>query len=413
VNDSNDSGRIRLGQVLLTLAAVALMFVAFAFFRAPDAVVEVERSRASAARVVVSEIGMQPFELSVAAVGRVSPWQEVSLASEVSGRVEEVHVGLGDHVAVGQPLVSIDTSDYETALREAEAGKLRAQARLEESEASLARMSSLRERGAISDREYEAAVATQRSAEADVRTADAGIERAQDNLEDTRVTAPFAGTIVERHVDPGALVAGDRALLVLADLNTIAVEAGLTEREIFLARRASDATVTSTNQPGLGAQGTIDGISERADPATGTYLMRIRVDNREEPRFLGGMVVDVDIPYASLGAIATVPAAAVLTPDRDPHVFLVRDGRAVRVDVDIMARERDRFGIVLRGAAAGGGDPSPAETSGADSSETHLADNGGDGSAPAVGALRLGDLVVIVGQTQLGDGTEVEIASQR
>lgn len=410
MNNPSDSGRIRLGQILITLAAVTLMFVAFTFFRAPDDVVEVERPGASIARVVVSEVGMQPFELSVNAVGRVSPWREVSLAAEVNGRIEEVHVDIGDRVDAGEALVSIDTGDYETALREAEAGKLRAEARLEEGEASLERMSSLRQRGAISDREYEAALATQRAAQADLLTAEAGLERARDNLDDTKVTAPFAGTIVERHVDPGALVAGDRALVVLADLDTVAVEVGLTEREIFLARRASSATVVSTNRPGLGARGVIDGITERADPATGTYLVRIRVDNREEPRFLGGMVVDVDIPYASLEAMATVPATAVLTPDRDAHVFVVRDGRAVRVDVEVMARERDRFGIVMRATASVANG-----LSGNDLADNGPDDNGSLSAAPAgIGtSLQLGDLVVVVGQTQLGDGAEVEVSSQR
>ncbi len=389
-NYSSESGRIRLGQVLLTLTALGLMFVAVAVFRAPDEAVEVERPETVTARVVVSEVGMQPFELAVRSVGRVSPWREVSLAAEVTGRVETVHVDLGDRVAAGAPLVSIETNEYETGVREAEAGLLRAEARLEESQAALERIAALRDRGAVSDREHEAAIATQRAAEADLRTAEAGLERALENLEDTRVTAPFAGTIVERHVDPGALVGGDRALLVLADLDTIAVETGLTEREIFLARDAENAAVRSTNQPDLAAEGVIDGIAERADPATGTYLVRVRVDNGNQQRFLGGMVVDVEIPYARLDATITVPAAAVLTPDRDPHVFVVRDGKALRVDVEVVARERDRLGIVARGAGPGA-----------------------NGSATGPVPLRVGEHVVVVGQTQLADGVDVEVASQR
>lgn len=382
---------MRLGQVLITLTAAALMFVAFVFFRPADDAVEAERPGATMPRVVVSEVGMQPFTLSVGVVGRVSPWREVAVAAEVNGRIDEVHVDIGDHVAAGDLLVSIEPDDYETALREAEASRLRAEARLEESEATLHRMESLRARGAISEREYEAALATKRAAEADVSTAEAGLERATDNLDDTRVRAPFAGTIVERHADPGALVTGDRALVTLADLDTVAIEVGLTEREVFRALGARSAFVQSTNHAGLEAQGTIAGIAERADPATGTYLVRIRVANDGEQRFLGGMVVNVDIPYAELDAIPTVPAAAVLMPDRDPHVFVVRDGRVVRVDLEVVARQDDRLGVVVRG-------PTPRS-------------NGGDDEVSA--ALQLGALVVVVGQTQLADGTAVEIATGR
>ncbi len=391
---SSPSGRIRLGQMLITLTAAVLMLIAVAFFRAPDGVVVAERPGATMPRVVVSEVGMQPFTLSVGVVGRVSPWREVALAAEVNGRIDAVHVGIGDHVAAGDLLVSIETDNYETALREAEASHLRAEARLEEGEATLARMEALRGRGAISEREYEAALATKRAAEADVRAAEAGLERAHDNLDDTNVTAPFAGTIVERHIDPGALVTGDRALLTLADLDTIAIEVGLTEREIFQARGAHTAFVRSTSRAELQAQGIIAGITERADPATGTYLVRIRVANDGEQRFLGGMVVNVDIPYEDVDAIPTVPAAAVLMPDRDPHVCVVRDGRVVRVDLEVVARQDDRLGVVVRG----------------DTPQSN-GDHGADDEVSA--ALQLGDLVVVVGQTQLADGTAVEIATQR
>lgn len=400
---SSQSGRMRLGQVVLTLAAAVLMFIAFAFFRAPDDAVEAERPGTRMPRVVVSEVGMQPFTLSVGVVGRVSPWREVALAAEVNGRVEEIHVGIGDHVAAGDLLVSIETDNYEAALREAEASHMRAEARLEESGATLQRMDTLRQRGAISDREHEAALATKRATEADLRSAEAGLERAHNNLDDTRLTAPFAGTIVERHADPGTLVVGDRALLTLADLHTVAIEVGLTEREIFQALGARSAFVQSTNRAGFEAQGTIVGIAERADPSTGTYLVRIRVANDGEQRFLGGMVVNVDIPYAELDAIPTVPVAAVLMLDRDPHVFVVRDGRVVRVDLEVLARQDDRLGVVVRGQT-----PRPAGDEGDKGDD---GENGEDDEVSA--ALQLGDLVVVVGQTQLADGAEVEIATRR
>ncbi len=384
----SNSGRIRLSQVLITLAALGLMVVAFVFFRPPQDAIVAERAETMVPRVVVSEVGLQPFDLSVEVVGRVAPWREVSLASEVSGRVEKVHVDIGARVAAGDLLASIEADDYEIDFREAEATQLRAQARFEESAAALNRTETLRDRGAISEREYEAALSTKRAAEADLKNAEAGLERAQDNLDDTQIVAPFTGSIVERHVDPGALVAGDQALLVLADLDRIAVEVGLTENEIFFVRKATNAFVQSTNQSRFVANGHIDGITERADPSTGTYLVRIRVDNREEPRFLGGMVVNVEIPHTHLEAIPTVPAAAVLMPDQDPHVFIVRDQRALRVDLDIVAFQNGRAGVVSRGSTGGG-------SSGKDT------------------GLQLGDSVVIVGQMQLVSGDEVLITSQQ
>jgi len=370
---------------MLTLAAVGLMAIAFTFFNRTPRMPDFERGDLAAPRVVVSEVGMERFELAVSVVGRVAPWREVALASEINGRVEEVHVGIGDRVGAGDVVLSIETDAYETAVREAEAAQLRTQARLEESSASLIRSELLRQRGAISEREYEAALASERAAEADLAIAEAGLERAQRNLRDTELVAPFAGTIVERHVDRGALVGRDRTVLVLADLDTVAVEVGLTEREILQVRDAESATIESSNLPGRVAIGMLDGVAQTADAATGTYLARFRVDNREDPRFLGGMVVNVNIPYAELDAVHTVPSTAVVQPDEAPHVFVVRDGRAVRVGLDIVVRRGDRFGVTAD-APSGNGESA---------------------------ALKVGDLVIIVGQSQVADGTLVEIANQR
>ena len=385
VTDAPQSGRIRLGQVMLTLAAVGLMVIAFALFSRAPQVPDFERGDLAAPRVVVSEVGMQRFALAVNVVGRVSPWREVALAPDINGRVKDIHVDIGDRVDAGDVVLSIETDAYETAVREAEASQLRAQARLQESSSSLVRSESLRERGAISEREYEAALASERAAEADLATAEAGLERAQRNLRDTDLVAPFAGTIIERHVDIGALVGRDRAVLLLADLDTVAVEVGLTESEILQVRDAKAATIESSNLPGRIASGEMDGIAQMADSVTGTYLARFRVDNRADPRFLGGMVVNVNIPYAELDAVHTVPSTAVVQPDEAPHVFIVRDGRAVRVALDIVARQGDRFGITAD-APWGNGESS---------------------------ALEVGDLVIIVGQSQVADGTVVEIANER
>ena len=370
---------------MLTLAAVGLMVIAFTLFNRAPRVPDFERRDLAAPRVVVSEVGRQRFELAVSVVGRISPWREVALAPEISGRVEDIHVDIGDRVDAGDVVLSVETDAYETAVREAEAAQLRAQARLEESSASLIRSESLRQRGAISEREYEAALASERAAEADLAMAEAGLERSQRNLRDTELVAPFAGTIVERHVDVGALVGRDRAVLVLADLDTVAVEVGLTESEILQVRDAKAATIESSNLPGRVAIGEMDGMAQTADSATGTYLARFRVDNREDPKFLGGMVVNVNIPYAELDAVHTVPSRAVVQPDEAPHVFVVRDGRAVRVALDIVARQGDRFGVTAN-TPWGNGESS---------------------------ALKVGDLVIIVGQSQVADGTAVEIANQR
>ena len=219
-----------------------------------------------------------------------------------------------------------------------------------------------------------------------MKSADAGLARAQRNLEDSNLRAPFAGTIVQRDVDPGALIGADRGVLMLSDLETVAIEVGLTERELLRARGSQSATVTTASLPGFAAKGTIEGIAERADPDTGTYSVRIRVDNRSAPALLGGMVVDVEIAVGSVETALAVPEEAVLAAGSDPHLYVVESGRAQRVPVRVVARAEGVLGIeALSGLTA----------------------------SLAAGETGESTDVVIVGQSILRDGDAVEVVGGR
>lgn len=393
----SEAGKLpfRPGHIVITLFAVALASIAVLVFNQVVEQPPAERAIREAPRVVVADVVSRDIELEVETIGRIVPWREVELAPEVSGRVQEVTVEIGVAVAAGEPLLRIDPGPYEDTLAERHAASLRAEARLEEARASLDRIEVLRQRGAISEREYEAAVATAGAAEADLRAAQAAQGRARRQLDDTTLRAPFAGTIVERNVDPGALVGPERPVVRLAQLDTVAVEVGLTERELLRARQARYAVIEAASLPGQVAGGTIDGVSERADPQTGTYEVRIRVDNRDEPRFLGGMVVDVRIPWRRLADATVVPAAAIVDTDGDAHVFVVRDGLARRVPVEVVAREG---GMIAVGARGDGLDPERSNTNPADGPPRWL---------------DVGDQVVVVGQPLLSDGVAVTVMARR
>lgn len=385
-----DAGRIRLGHILISATALVLAAVAWLFFGQVVDEPGGERTGQSLPRVAVQPVRTRDFELEVVAVGRVRPWRQVAVAPEVGGRVLEIPVEIGDRVDRDDLLLRVDPGPYEDTVNQRQADRLRAVARLEESIARLERMATLRERGAISEQEYEAVLAQQRAAEADLKAAEAALDRARRDLENTTVSAPFAGTIVERQIDPGALIAANREVVTLAHLDTVAVEVGLTEEEALRITPGLEARVVSARLPGRVAEGIVDGIAESSDPDTGTYLARIRVDNRVEPRFLGGIVVRVRIPWRRLEDVLAVPATGVLEPETEPHLFIVRDGVARRRDVRVLAREADTFGVA------------PAETNGRSDQDS--------GMTPP---LRADDRVVVVGQSLLSDGDPVEVVAER
>jgi RND family efflux transporter MFP subunit len=397
ISARSETGKLRLraGRIILTIVAIVLAAIASTVFRRSNEPVA-EREINTDARVVVATVQAEDLELVVGVVGRVLPWREVSLAPEVSGRVQEVAVDIGDRVGDGEIVLQIETDPYEEALAEREAGLLRALARKEETEATLERVEALRGRGAISEREYEAALAQKRAGEADVRAAEAALTRARRQLSDCALEAPFSGTIVERHVDAGALVGPERPVLTVADLETVAVEVGLTEQELLRVRNARVAHIESSNLPGKRVEGSVDGVADRSDPGTGTYKMRIRLDNRGEPGFLGGMVVQVKIPWNRLESVTTVPEAAVVDLDSSPRIFVVDNGRAVEVPVEIVAQVGERVAIEPSGGSPDGDGVS-----------------GGAGRARDSGADLVGSQVVIIGQSSLRHGDPVQVSEIR
>jgi RND family efflux transporter MFP subunit len=413
----SEAGKTRLGvgQLLLTAAAIILGVSAWVFFDQAE-IPPAARDTEPVSRVVLEPAGMRSFDVSLSTVGRVRPWREVFLAPDVSGRVEEVLVEIGERVERGETLLRIERAPYEDAVREREADLLRSQARSEEASANLQRMAQLRGRGGISEREYDAAVAEERAGQADVRAAEAALARAQRNLQDTGLVAPFAGTIVEREVDPGALIGADRGVLVLSDLDTVAIEAGLTEQELLQVRQSRTAWITSASLPGFVAEGTIAGIAERADPATGTYAVRIRVDNRGQPSFLGGMVVNIDISVRRIESAVAVPEAAVLEAGSNPHIYVVESGRAQKVPVRVVARSEGV--LAVEGTLMGIGDNGTSGAPGSSSTNGAIGTNGsmgtnGDQSTRGDNRLRAGAGVVVVGQSILRHGDAVEVVGAR
>jgi len=154
-------------------------------------------------RVMTAET--QSLELAVEAHGSVMPRTESTLVAEVSGRIIETSPSLasGGFVEPGDVLVHIDPSDYEIAVERGEAVVARTESQLQLARSSLERQRRLTRRSVSSSANLENALNGERVAEANQREAKAALAQARRDLERTRVLAPFAGRVREKHVDVG------------------------------------------------------------------------------------------------------------------------------------------------------------------------------------------------------------------
>ncbi|MFC1535139.1 efflux RND transporter periplasmic adaptor subunit [Thermodesulfobacteriota bacterium] len=180
--------------------------------------------------VRVMEVKNQDLPLVVESVGRLGPNREVTLSAEVGGVVESYSAGTGDRAEEGQILVRIDPTDYQLALKEAEANLEVARARLDASEKTFERSKSLLPRNVITTDAFEKYEADFKSSRASVARVKVLVDIAKERLNKTRISAPFAGLIASRTVEKGMIIGTRQPLMTLVDLDTVRVRVYLRDR---------------------------------------------------------------------------------------------------------------------------------------------------------------------------------------
>ncbi|HWC06405.1 MAG TPA: biotin/lipoyl-binding protein, partial [Gemmatimonadota bacterium] len=148
--------------------------------------------------VVVDTVRRGTLEIRVSATGQTEAFRQAAVAAGAAGRISDLHVGENDHVAAGQIVARLDDRDALLAVRQAEAGREEAKARY-------------REMTLFDDRIEDPVVRRQRAEAARARsgleTAEVEVRRARLFLDDTALTAPFAGRVANLRVERGNILA--------------------------------------------------------------------------------------------------------------------------------------------------------------------------------------------------------------
>jgi membrane fusion protein, multidrug efflux system len=254
--------------------------------------------------------------ISVGAAAEAASWQQTIITAQVAGRVSGIAVRENAAVAAGQPLLQIDPAEYQLALDEARAQLLTAEGTYQEA------MILNEEVADPQVREDRAVFARARSG---LDAAQVAVERAQLNLERTRIAAPFAGRVASLKVVPGQWVTAGTELMTVLDLDPIKVEVQVLEGEVGLLASGRSAAVTFAAFPGESFTGRIETINPLVEEGR-TARVTVIVPN-PAGRILPGMYARVALQARSYPDRVLVPRAAVLERDR------TREGRGAMVFV--------------------------------------------------------------------------------
>lgn len=138
--------------------------------------------------------------------GVVQPSDTTELSFEVSGKVEDIYFELGEAFMEGDELAKLEQINYELAVQEREGQLSEARARLLETEQDFKRKQDLVKDGAVSRSQFDISKSQYESAKDQVDIAQARLGMAREDLDDTVLVAPYAGTISGRYIEPAQRV---------------------------------------------------------------------------------------------------------------------------------------------------------------------------------------------------------------
>jgi RND family efflux transporter MFP subunit len=285
--------------------------------------------------------------------GSLRGLEQTTIYARADGYVQELSVDIGDRVAAGQLLATLDNPEIAGELQQAraqltssEATLMRARAAHRHALTSLNRYAALS--GYASQEEVDHKRAQVALDEADIAVALAArdaqraqIERLQQRSKFSRIRAPFAGTITARHISQGALIARGREapLFEISALESVRVFVQVPQSRVAGIAAGQSATLSVTEYPGVEFRGLVTRSASALDSATRTMLVEVQVPNAER-KLLPGMYGSVTIAVERAGAALIVPASALITGEQGVRVAAVDEGGRVRLlAVEI---ERDR-----------------------------------------------------------------------
>ena len=296
----------------------------------------------------------------------IIPNQVVNLFSRVDGYIAKIHVDKGDLVRANQLLVEIDHTDYQHAVNQAKANLAAAKAKVTQQRAAvrnttltLDRMRALIKDQFVSQQDldnaqvnFDGATAALQSLQAQVKQMEVALAQAETNLTYSYVRAPFAGYVAERNLDQGAYVTSataststmSRGILSLHDIETVRILIEVVEKDIPLVHIGQKAEVRAEAYPDRVFEGTVTRIVQALNRATRTMTVEIDLPNKERD-LKGGMFARVEALVGTHPQAIQIPIDAVSRLEDVQYVYVVREGKAQRMNVEIGAREGNRVEI--------------------------------------------------------------------
>jgi len=336
-------------KAVAALVVLVLLVLIVRAFRSPKA----KAPAPPAIPVVLAPARVGTLDVYLDAIGTVTPVYTDTIVSRVAGMITEVHFKEGQIVKKNDLLAIIDPRPYVAVLEQAQGQLGRDQATLKNARIDLVRYQNSYKVHAIPEQQLATQQASVDSDEATVKLDEGNLAAAQVNVDYTRITAPIAGRVGLRNIDPGNVVTanGTSGLCVITQIQPITVIFTIAEDEIdeVTAEMASGRSLkvlaldrSKIHQLDAGTLLTVD---NQVNIATGTVRGRAIFPNATNTLF-PNQFVNTRLLVKTLTDATLVPQAAIQRNNDQAFVYVLQPDSTVKsTDIKIVATEGETSAV--------------------------------------------------------------------
>ena len=343
--------------VLIGLGLGLAAIVATVALRDPPATNQASRrNRGGDGPVPISAVAASKADVPVyiEGVGTAAAYRTVTVRPQVDGKLDKVLFKEGQDVKQGDVLATIEPIAYKARLDQVTAKKAQTESQLENAKTDLDRMNRMTKEFVV-QKTLDTQKATVAQLTAQLRSDQAAIEDAKNNLDYTTIRAPMDGRAGIRLVDEGNIVqaSSTNAIVVLTQVRPITVLFSLPQQNLRavnqgLAKGVLRVEVMEADNTTVIDSGTLQVVDNQVDQTTGTVKLKAEFPN-EKLQIWPGQFVNVRLLIETLPGVVTAPTAAVQRGPRGTFVYVVKPDSSVEMRLVSIGLTDERKTVILAG----------------------------------------------------------------
>lgn len=310
--------------------------------------------------VIITQVKESILNPSITGVGTFSAYNDVTLKSEIAGRIQAVHFKEGEFAKPDQALFTIHNEEQQANVKKAEATLLK-------------NKNILKRKKELAEREFASPQALE-AAETDVKSSEADLILAEKELEKTKILAPFDGALSERHVGKGSYVIEGDSLVRIRDITPIRLKFTVPQKEIPLIKVGDKVIAKTDVYPSTTFTGTVEAIEPAVDESSRSVMIFATFPN-EDKKLIPGLYARAELKTTlNTKNSLFVPEQALVIRPTGNYVYKQSGEKAILTKVILGQRTADQ--------------------------------------AEILSGLVKGDSIVLEGQDKIQDGSAITVASK-